>query len=244
MVMTMINDIDIASYLIQLQCEEYYKAFSELSQSQPDDPTTSMVECDKKAYSFDKLADLYLGATCPHKLCSADALYIEQGIKKDKLYIIEFKTGFKDKISDDNFDEQLMTCKKLDPPRLCEEYKKIFFKKREKEKEVLIASLHEKATESYILLCHSLFPQCEETQKQYQLIFAAVIDDVNNDPIEAIERVYDDLTEPEKSDNPVTESKISLKKYMAKDTSGNPIMYDKAFVWSVEYFNEIIGKNE
>ena len=240
----MINDIDVESYLIHFQCEEYYKTFSELSQSKSDDPTTSIVECDKKAYSFDKLADLYLGEACSHKLSSADALYIEQGTRKDKLYIIEFKTGFKDHISDDNFDEELMLCEKLDPPRLCKDYKNLFFEKRKKEKEILKASLREKAAESYILLCHSLFPQCDKAQKHYQLIFAAVIDDVNNAPIEAIERVNDDLTESEKSYNPVTESKMSLKKYMAKDTSGNPILYDEVFVWSAEDFNEIIGKNE
>ena len=240
----MINDIDVASYLIQFQCEEYYKTFSELSQSEPDDPTTSLVQCDKKAYSFDKLADLYLGETCSQKLCSADALYIEQGTQNDKLYIIEFKTGFKDKISADNFDEEKMTCKQLDPPRLCEDYKKLFFENRDIKKEVLKASLHKKAAESYILLCHSLLPQCDKAQKHYQLIFAAVVDDVNNAPIEAIERVYDGLTEPEKSNNPITETKISLEKYMVKDASGYPTLYDRTFVWSAEDFYERIGKNE
>ena len=144
----MINGIDVASYLIQYQNDEYYKTFSELSQSKPNDPTTNIVECDKKAYSFDKLSDLYFGETCSQKLCSADALYIKQGTKKDKLYIIEFKTGFKDKISAENFDEKLMTCTQLDPPRLCEDYKKLFFENRDNEKEVLKASIHEKAAET------------------------------------------------------------------------------------------------
>ena len=242
----MISSKDVESYLVSnYQNEKYYRDFSELSRSDMNDPSTAMVECETKAYSFDKLTDLYLGQNCPHKLCSADALYIKHGAHKDKLYVIEFKTGFNSIITAENYDEEKMKCEKLAPATVCDDYKVLFFKKQEKEKEVPADFLHKKAAESYILFQHSVFPLCADAEghKDYILIFAAVIDDVKNKPVEAIERVYEGITNPENPNNLVTDLQESIKKYMVRDTSDKPVMYDEAYVWSVEDFTARIGTN-
>lgn len=137
----------------------------------------SLVSSEEKMYCFD---DICKKIYVPHSLpTSADGLvfhpkYIE---------LIEFKSGFKEIISKDNFDKEKAKCScKGD---ICKDFWREFRRARKLEKDDLIDSLRIKAIESYITLDQRLFPFCEDLpEKQLRIKLTIVIDAEETDTIE------------------------------------------------------------
>lgn len=100
---------------------EYKKSVTDISKSKD----TSLVESEMKLYCFDDIcANLY---DQDKKPASADAFIIN----KKSIELVEFKSGFKNKVTKKNFDKERGKCPKTQ--EICEDYWKLFFDKRKKE---------------------------------------------------------------------------------------------------------------
>ena len=77
------------------------KTITEISKS--DNGKGSLVECDKKMYCFDDISsDIYSN----DKPASADGIIVVS----NNVYLVEFKTGFKQTITKKNYDPKKMIC--------------------------------------------------------------------------------------------------------------------------------------
>ena len=96
----------------------YKKSVTELSKSKD----ASLVENDMELYCFDNICtDLYEQNKKP---TSADAFIING----KNIELVEFKSGFKNKITKKNFDRERGKCPKTQ--EICKDYWKLFEKKR------------------------------------------------------------------------------------------------------------------
>lgn len=200
------------------------KTITEISSN---DNGKSLVKSDKEIYCFDDIS----GAIYPNdKPTSVDGLLVME----KTIYFIEFKSGFKQNITKQNFDSQKMGC-----PRdgvYCKDYAELFFKKQKSDKKELKQNIRMKAIETYVTVEKCIFPQCEETSKQYKLNLIVVIDGKGDDENLSI---LNDLSGKSGDDeiNDFDDLKKSLKPYMnKKDDFGNDYYYDEIKVMSPTQF--------
>lgn len=91
---------DLSEYL-KSKYSYTQKTITEISKS--DNGKDSLVECDKKMYCFDDISsDIYSN----NKPASMDGIQV---IGKE-IFLVEFKSGFRHRISKKNYDPTLMTC--------------------------------------------------------------------------------------------------------------------------------------
>lgn len=190
-----------------------------------------------KLYNFDEVCEnLYENNS--RKPSSADGILVLD----DGIILIEFKTGFKRKITRENLNEEKSKCQKTN--EYCKEYWNLFFKEQRLEKSVLISSIKLKAVESYTTLEKKVMPLCENLQKPKCFIkFFVVIDENGEDNME---NMLSELSMSESSEtNCFQEIKESLKRYhKISDTKGEDYFYDEIRVLSSVDFKALIEQQQ
>ena len=206
--------------------QEYKTSITEASKNRDGFP---MVENSSDIYNFDKVCkSLFPGKDIPS---SADGILCDAR----NINLIEFKSGFKQKITKDTFNEEEGKCKKIDA--VCEEYWKIFWENQDRKIKELINSIKTKAIESYILLEKHIFPLCKNNpnNNSYKLTFTVIVDE---DGVDGIEDTLADVAGVEpKTDNALTSIRQSLKRLSQnKDCLGKPYLYDSIEVLTIKDF--------
>ena len=166
---------------------------------------------------------------------SADGIqFIDNDIK-----LIEFKSGFKQKITKKNFDEEIAKCDSTN--KICEEYWNLFWENQKRKIDELISSVRLKAIESYITLEKHIFPKCDEFGANHtsKLVFMVVVDE------EGIDGFEDALAELSGSDLKTDNNLFSIKKSLKrlsnnKDWLGNTYLYDSIEVLTAQDFKNRI----
>ncbi len=196
-----------------------------------------LVEHSAQLYSFDDICSaLFSGKNVP---TSADGIEITD----KSVRFIEFKSGFRKKISrHNNFDEEKACCKAIQA--VCTEYWDLFFNKQKKETNELIASIRFKALESYLTLEKQLLPHCPDAPEPIPVIFTAVIDG------EAVENAMDALAELSGKRVTKNTSIARVRKALSRlagiqDADGNVYCYDKIEVLSArDYENQLRQRSQ
>lgn len=150
------------------------KTVSEISAS---NNAKSLVASEQKMYCFDDICkDIFGAQSLP---ASADGLVF----RPKYIELVEFKSGFKEKISKANFDLEKAKCEIKGA--ICSDYWTQFNKARKLEKGDLVSSLYMKAVESFITLDQRIFPHCEDMpDKQLRIKYTIVIDAEETDTID------------------------------------------------------------
>lgn len=207
---------------------ELMKTVTELSTGGKD--RKPLVENERKFYHFDQICKMLSGEKTDLPT-SADGM----SITAKKVCLIEFKSGFVQKITKNNYDKKKMTCKKTKEE--CADYRDLFFKHKETEREELLSSLRQKAVESYLLLEKQILPRCPEGGKRL-LNYLVVIDD---DPVNEEEDILADMAGVGVDDNRVTAIRSSLRRLVGRlDADGNIYCYDKIEVHTAANFNRML----
>lgn len=218
---------DIESYLAS-NYSDYRKTVSELSRS---DEGKVLVKDERKLYCFDDITEALYPQKTPD---SVDAVYATN----KKVFFVEYKSGFKKKISKSNFNKKLMSCYD-DEEKYCEAYAKLFFKNQKNEDEILRHSIHFKAVESYITFIKEIIPKCEEDESQRSklLIYCVVIDDY----VENMEDILNDLAKKSSETNTMESIRKSLSRF--RKAENKDYYYDDIKVLSPHEFIELMNQN-
>lgn len=97
--------------------DEYFKPLSEISKP---DVGAPLVNISENIFCFDSISEkIYQN----NKPCSVDGLFFS----RETAYLVEFKTGFKKKITRENYCDERVLCPKHN--HICKDYKNLFFKK-------------------------------------------------------------------------------------------------------------------
>ena len=113
---------DVRTYLIN-NYSEYFDTITDMSKS---DSGKCLVRDERKLYNFDKITRELYEIKTPE---SADSIYASDR----KVFFVEYKSGFKKRITKGNFDRKLMSCYE-DNEKYCEAYATLFFKNQNAEK--------------------------------------------------------------------------------------------------------------
>lgn len=206
------------------------KSVSEISTSCNSVP---LVVSDVKMYCFDDICkDIYISRSLP---TSADGLVFEP----KSIKLIEFKSGFKEVISKDNFDREKAKCN--DKGDVCKDYWREFRKARKLEKDELIASLRLKAIESYITLDQRLFPLCNDLPDQkLRIILTIVIDAEETDTM--VDMLGELAGKESNNENPFKKIRKAVSRLQCQeDVNGEKYYYDFIEVISAQEFRKRLG---
>lgn len=222
--------LSIQNYLAE-HFQDCLEAVSEIAKSDGDQP--SPIQSAQLMYSFDKINKrIYPESAC---FCSADALFV----RKNCIELIEFKTGFKRRITKQNWKPEKAGCDHLQGG-ICEDYWKLFWKLEDCEKGALIDSIKDKAVESYVTLEKHILPQ-QQGSSPIQLRYIAVIDSESMEDYEdALSGLSNMKTTPT---NSIGQVKNALSKLCrCKDCEGSPYYYDDIVVCSFQYFQSHLSQ--
>lgn len=222
---------DVQAYAIS-NWGDYLSSVTELSKS---GNGVSLVQSSVKLYNFDDICkSLFASSKVP---TSADGLDFNGRTRTMEL--VEYKSGFKQRITKHNFDPAKGRCPAPDVNRVCEDYWKLFFKNQQTNISELISSIRNKAVESYVTLEKQVFPLCQDTKRPMQLKLIVVIDE---DEIDSMEDTYLELTgSTVAEDNHFSAIKSALHRLVNQhDADGNAYFYDYIEVLSVQdYLNKL-----
>ncbi|MBR5598294.1 MAG: hypothetical protein IKW30_12960 [Lachnospiraceae bacterium] len=216
---------DIKSYLLN-NYSNYLETISEMSKS---DNGESLVNDERKLYNFDKITEEIYTNKTPE---SADSLYVSD----KRVYFVEYKSGFKKRITKDNFDKKQMLCYK-DNQTYCEEYGKLFFKNQKREDKILRNSIQFKAIESYMTFMEEIMPKSEDDGKGKKLVYCVVVDDY----VENMEDILNGLAGKSSETNTITSMRQSLSRF--GKTPKKNYYYDEINVFSPYEFKKFVTKN-
>lgn len=225
---------DVQAYAIS-NWGQFLSPITELSKS---NKGVSLVESPVQLYNFDDVCkSLFALGKAP---TSADGLDFFGGTVE----LIEFKSGFKQRITKYNFDPAQGQCPDPDVDRVCEDYWELFFKNQKLNISVLISSIRFKAVESYVTLEKRVFPHCQDAGTPIPLKLVVVIDE---DEIDSMEDTYSELagnTDAENTaakDNHFSAIRSALRRLTNQhDANGNDYFYDRIEVLSVQdYLNKL-----
>ena len=194
-----------------------------------------LVESEHVLYHFDAIcASMFEGQDSS---TSADGLQVEAR----KIDFVEFKSGFKQKVTKEKFDPAQGACPKT--KEVCSDYWDLFWENQDRKIKELISSIRIKAIESYILLEKHFFPMCEslEGSANAKVNFVVVVDE---DGVEGIEDTLAELagTEPD-TGNHLISIRQSLKRLVNRqDTAGLPYFYDKIEVLSASDYAALLSR--
>ena len=179
---------------------QYLTPVTELSKEKANG--TPLVRSALQMYDFDEIcASMFPEDKRP---ASADGLEITS----HEIRFIEFKSGFRKKITRENFDAEKGRCEKTG--EICEDYWAIFFQNQIKETAGLIASIRFKALESYLALEQRLLPLCPEAVEPLRLVFVVVAD---VDAVDGMVDILTDLSQKKSSCGSLEQIRSSLRKY-------------------------------
>ncbi|MBR3772344.1 MAG: hypothetical protein IKL07_08745 [Clostridium sp.] len=218
--------------------EETYSNFlEEVSQLSSSDSGKILVEDDRKLYCFDKISEQIYENKNGEGSASADAVYIT----KKRIVFVEFKSGFKRKITKDTLNPLLLACP-YDDTKTCKEYGKMLLKIGKKEVEELLDSLKMKAIESYITLITQIIPLSGVKDQEYRFVFCVITDDY----VEKTEDIMNELSgisTRKKSSNTTTKIRDSQKRFAQRKTAdGKNLFYDEVKVFSPHEFKSYLNK--
>ena len=220
---------DIGSYMSAAYNVDL-KSITELSESKKG---ISLISDERKLYDYDEITKrLHNYVKYP---TSADSVLV-----KGKLVaFVEFKSGFKKKITKKNFQLNKLTCP-YDKKKewICKEYGKMLLDKLDLESEELLDSIKMKAAESYITLEKKIVPHCEDIAygKKIQLLYWVVVD-YEDSAIDVLEDTLTELGKTSAEDNPISDIKKSLDRFVGqKDVNNQGYYYDEIEVFTPENF--------
>lgn len=216
---------DIQSYLAN-NYTDFLKPVSELSKS---DQGKVLVEDERKLYNFDKITEKLYPNCIPE---SVDSLYV----LNNKVLFVEYKSGFKKKISKDNFKKEKMSCPD-DSKKFCQPYAKLFFDNQKKEDKVLYYSIHQKAIESYMTFMKGIVPEVENNEQSRFLMFCVVIDDY----VENMEDILNGLSKKSSDSNLIGSMRQSLSRF--RKMGNKDYYYDEIKVFSPHEFIRFLDEN-
>ncbi|MBE6667906.1 MAG: hypothetical protein E7607_06335 [Ruminococcaceae bacterium] len=203
---------------------DHYK--TTISNASKSDAGVILVESPIEIYNFDEISKLYSTST------SADGIFLEG----NNTQLVEFKSGFKQKITKDKFNPEIGTCKHS--KTVCEDYWNLFWENQDRKIQELIMSIRMKAIESYITLEKQILPICDNytSGKQAKVTFTAVIDE---DGAEGLEDAMADVAGCEVTNNRISDIRKSFKRLTKrKDANRNDYLYDEIRVLTVAEFSE------
>jgi hypothetical protein len=216
-----------------LYAEREWNAYKDtITNISKDDKGQSLVSSDKQIYHFDKKIVPNFFNESHLFPSSADGICILE----NDINVIEFKKGFKRRITKNNFDVKIAECNETHS--VCEKYWDLFWKNLEKEKNELLDSLKLKAIETYVTLEKHIFPLCEKKDKKININFIVVID---SDGIDETEDILEELsTNPtETSNNDFKTVRNSLARL--KTSTLKNYYYDNIKVFSSTTFLKIVS---
>lgn len=216
---------DIKSYLAN-NYTDYLETITEMSKS---DNGKVLVNDERKLYNFDKITKVLYETKTPE---SADSIYASN----KKIFFVEYKSGFKKRITKDNFDKKLMSCYE-DDEKYCEAYEKLFFKNQKHEDKILRNSVQFKAVESYMTFMEEIDSMSEEDVKQKSLIYCVVVDDY----VDNMEDILNDLAKKSSDTNTITSLRQSLSRFCKTDKKD--YYYDDIKVFSPYEFKKFVTQN-
>lgn len=235
----MIKGINFQQFAIQEWTgNNFIKPISDISKS--DKRNAPLVDRPEKIFCFDTICDdIYK----KNKPASVDGLFFCKNIA----YFVEFKKGFKKKITKDNFCQS--DCPTYKIP--CNDYKQLFFDKQKLETSKLISSLKFKAIESYITLEKQILPRCQNSGKCSFVLFVVV----DIDAVEEYESILSEASEgytpsQTKVNNELNDLSKSFQNYRRKQDKHSPTcdyFYDDIKVMSAkefeQRFDELLGSD-
>lgn len=222
---------DFGKYLY----ENFSESLSTINEvSKDSNSKISLVENGAQVFNFDTITqNLYINSSCIPT--SVDAI----SIKGKDINFIEFKTGFKKKITKENRDKKKAKCDKIN--EICEEYWEIFFKKQNIESDELITSIKFKSIESYITFEKMLLPKCMESEVKYNLNLVIVIDEDNVENMEDTLLSLSSNPSHLEKNNVYARIKKSLNRVkLQKDVNNQDYYYDKVDVYSAYEFHRLL----
>lgn len=220
---------DVKAYAVS-NWGEFLSPITELSKS---GKGVSLVQSPIQLYNFDDICkSLFVQGKAP---TSADGLELSGRTVE----LVEFKSGFKQRITKHNFNPEQGRCTAPNVNRVCEDYWKLFFKNQKTNISVLISSIRHKAVESYVTLEKQVFPHCQDVGTPIPLKLVVVIDE---DEIDSIEDTYSGLAgNTDTEDNHFSAIRSALRRLVNQhDADGNAYFYDCIEVLSVQdYLNRL-----
>ena len=214
-------ELEKFSNYINFNWNQYKESITEISKNKK----SSLVVSDKELFNFDKIKDdIYKQKKV--KPTSVDGLQITG----KEVNLIEFKSGFEDKISRDKLNPDKAKCDVLGD--ICDDYWKVFFSKRDLEKQELIDSIKMKAVESYMTLEKMIYPAINIKNKDILPNLIVVID---SNPSDSMEYILGDLAKrtPPKN-NMIGKVNEALVRFQNQnDFNGNSFYYNHITVMSV-----------
>ncbi len=215
--------------LFDFACKNWSEFIDTVTEVSKINEEESLVTNKFPIYYFDNICkSLFPKGNIPS---SADGILF----KKNNIDLVEFKSGFKQKITKEKFNPDIGKC--LETNKICSDYWDLFWENQDRKRSELIESIKLKAIESYILLEKHIFPNCKnnETEKPTKLVFTVVIDEDGTDGIE------DTLAELSDSEPNTNNSLVSIRQALKrftnmKDADGNSYFYDEIRVLTANDF--------
>lgn len=192
------------------------------------DKGKSLVKSKFEMYNFDAIVRF---ESNPEQPSSVDGIYFLNG----NLHLVEFKTGFYQKIRKGrfDFDEEEAKCPHINS--ICDDYWKQFTDRQDRELDILYNSLKLKALESYLFL-EKKIGFIKSKLDSGNLILNIVIDANGIDGMEA------ELAELANSNDPIANVQSSMHRFKnQKDINQNIYYYDEINVYSGEGYSQIIN---
>jgi len=190
----------------------------------------SLVTSPNQLYNFDDISkSLYAPGKAPTSVDGLD-------VSATDIQLVEFKSGFKQRVTKQNFDPVQGRC--LDANKVCEEYWMLFFQNQKANIHALISSIRFKAVESYITFEKQVFPLCQDVGMSIPIKLVVVIDE---DEVAGIEDTYSELAgNAETRDNHFSAIRKALRRLTdLHDANGATYFYDSIEVLSVQdYLNK------
>lgn len=205
--------------------KDFRGTVTQLSKS---DKGKSLVKNDFEMYNFDAIMSFVL----KHKQASSvDGIYFSNG----NLHLVEFKTGFYQKIQKgrSDFNEITAKCDAIDS--ICDKYWNEFTKRQKKERQILFDSLKLKALETYLFL-EKKIGFVKNKADSGRVILNIVIDE---NGIDGMEIALSDLANKNDSRNRVQDSMNRFQNQ--RDINDDIYCYDEINVYSNVGFSSIIN---
>lgn len=210
------------------------KTYKELSTNSKAHKESLIMSNELAAYDFDEITKFIFPKNPPR---SADAILF----KEKKITFVEFKGGFKRKISEQTFDPEKCRCPKTN--EVCEDYAKIMKSNLKNINRELKANLLQKAVESRWILEHHLLPEVykDGVYPEFRTDYIIVTDKVHDNPIDAMEEIMNETAQIHNKDNFYQKMNDSIKRLYCESRFGKKSTYNSVEVWSVQDFEQKIS---
>ncbi len=204
--------------------KDFRESVTQLSKS---DKGYSLVKSKFEMFNFDAITqDIYES----EQPSSVDGIYFSKG----NLHLVEFKTGFYQKVRKgrSDFNDNTAKCDCLGS--VCDKYWNEFTKRQDKEIEILLDSLKLKALETYLFL-EKQIGFIKNKSDSGRVILQIVIDE---NGIDGMETGLSDL-----ADSSISRVNKSMQRFKKqRDINQNIYCYDEIEVYTGDGFSHILNK--